>query len=34
MYQANLLKKWEEFCEKSKPRTKKKKDKKEVLLKV
>ena len=33
MYQANLLKKWEEFGEKSKPRTKKK-HKKEVLLKV
>ena len=31
MYQANLLKKWEEFSEKSKPRTKKTKIKKKYF---
>ena len=33
MYQANLLKKWEEFSEKSKPRTKKKQREKRSTFK-
>ena len=32
MDQTNLLKNWEQFSENSKPRTKKDKDKKEILL--
>ena len=34
MNQTNLLKNWKEFSNKSRPRTKKDRDKKEILLKV
>ena len=34
MDQSNLLKNWKEFREKSRPRTRKDKDKKEILLEV
>ena len=34
MDQTNLLKNWKKFSEKSRPRTKKDRDKKIVLLKV
>ena len=34
MHESNLSKSWEEFREKSKPRPKEGKDKKEILLKV
>ena len=34
MDQSNLLKNWKEFSEKSRPRIRKDKDKKEILLKV
>ena len=34
MNQTNLLKNWKEFSDKSRPRTKKDRDKKEILLKV